>query len=127
MSVDVQASPSPGQPPRLQLVFSLDYEISPWFGVGVEQAGFYHFSTDNDGFGGRSAASLGLATRRERADAVPRRDIADRNMCSEVRCISALDGSDDVVARVGDDERVRRQLEPVRALEERGRRRATVA
>ena len=51
------------------LNFSLDYEISPWFGVGVEQAGFYHFSTDNDGFGGRSAASLDLLLGRD--DVVP--------------------------------------------------------
>jgi hypothetical protein len=51
------------------LNFSLDYEISPWVGVGVEQAGFYHFSTDNDGFGGRSAASLDLLLGRD--DVVP--------------------------------------------------------
>jgi outer membrane protein OmpA-like peptidoglycan-associated protein len=40
------------------LNFSFDYAVAPWIGVGVEQAGFYHFSTDNDGFGGRSAASV---------------------------------------------------------------------
>lgn len=40
--------------------FGLDYALLPWLGVGVEQAGFYHFDTDNDGFGGRSAASLDL-------------------------------------------------------------------
>jgi hypothetical protein len=51
------------------LNFSLDYEISPWVGVGVEQAGFYHFSTDNDGFGGRSVASLDLLLGRD--DVVP--------------------------------------------------------
>jgi hypothetical protein len=51
------------------LNFSLDYEVSPWIGVGVEQAGFYHFSTDNDGFGGRSAASLDLLLGRD--DVVP--------------------------------------------------------
>jgi hypothetical protein len=51
------------------LNFSLDYEISPWFGVGVEQAGFYHFSTENDGFGGRSLASLDLLLGRD--DVVP--------------------------------------------------------
>jgi hypothetical protein len=51
------------------LNFSLDYEISPWVGVGLEQAGFYHFSTDNDGFGGRSAASLDLLLGRD--DVVP--------------------------------------------------------
>lgn len=42
------------------LNFGLDYAVLPWLGVGVEQAGFYHFDTDNDGFGGRSAASLDL-------------------------------------------------------------------
>jgi outer membrane protein OmpA-like peptidoglycan-associated protein len=51
------------------LNFSLDYEISPWVGVGVEQAGFYHFGTDNDGFGGRSAASADLLLGRD--DVVP--------------------------------------------------------
>jgi outer membrane protein OmpA-like peptidoglycan-associated protein len=51
------------------LNFSLDYEISPWFSAGLEQAGFYHFSTDNDGFGGRSAASLDLLLGRD--DVVP--------------------------------------------------------
>jgi len=30
----------------------------PWLGVGLEQAGFYHFSSPDDGLGGRSAASL---------------------------------------------------------------------
>ncbi len=51
------------------LNFSLDYEISPWVGVGLEQAGFYHFSTDNEGFGGRSAASADLLLGRD--DVVP--------------------------------------------------------
>ena len=51
------------------LNLSLDYEISPWFSAGVEQAGFYHFSTDNEGFGGRSAASLDLLLGRD--DVVP--------------------------------------------------------
>ncbi|HJR22568.1 MAG TPA: OmpA family protein [Dongiaceae bacterium] len=51
------------------LNLSLDYEISPWFSAGLEQAGFYHFSTDNDGFGGRSAASLDLLLGRD--DVVP--------------------------------------------------------
>jgi outer membrane protein OmpA-like peptidoglycan-associated protein len=37
---------------------SFDYAVLPWLGVGLEQAGFYHFSTDDDGLGGRSAASL---------------------------------------------------------------------
>ena len=36
----------------------LDYAVLPWMSVGVEQAGFYHFDTDDDGFGGRSAGSL---------------------------------------------------------------------
>ena len=36
----------------------LDYAVLPWLGVGLEQAGFYHFDTRDDGFGGRSAASL---------------------------------------------------------------------
>ena len=51
------------------LNLSLDYEISPWFSAGVEQAGFYHFGTDNEGFGGRSAASLDLLLGRD--DVVP--------------------------------------------------------
>jgi hypothetical protein len=51
------------------LNFSLDYEISPWFSAGLEQAGFYHFASDNDGFGGRSAASLDLLLGRD--DVVP--------------------------------------------------------
>ena len=37
---------------------SLDYAVLPWMSVGVEQAGFYQFDTDDDGFGGRSAGSL---------------------------------------------------------------------
>ena len=51
------------------LNLSLDYEISPWVGAGLEQAGFYHFGTDNEGFGGRSAASLDLLLGRD--DVVP--------------------------------------------------------
>jgi outer membrane protein OmpA-like peptidoglycan-associated protein len=39
---------------------SFDYAVVPWVGVGLEQAGFYHFSTDDEGLGGRSAASLNL-------------------------------------------------------------------
>jgi outer membrane protein OmpA-like peptidoglycan-associated protein len=38
--------------------FSFDYAVAPWLGAGLEQAGFYHFSSDNDGFGGRTAASV---------------------------------------------------------------------
>lgn len=37
---------------------ALDVPVLPWLSVGVEQAGFYHFDTPNDGFGGRSVASL---------------------------------------------------------------------
>jgi hypothetical protein len=33
---------------------SLDYKIVDWASIGVEQAGFYHFETDDDGPGGRS-------------------------------------------------------------------------
>jgi hypothetical protein len=40
------------------LNISLDYAVLPWLGVGLEQAGFYHFSSPDDGLGGRSAASL---------------------------------------------------------------------
>ncbi len=36
----------------------LDYAVLPFLSLGVEQAGFYHFDTDNDGFGGRSAGSI---------------------------------------------------------------------
>lgn len=39
---------------------SLDSAVTSWLGVGVEQAGFYHFDTGNDGFGGRTAASVNL-------------------------------------------------------------------
>jgi len=37
---------------------SLDYAVLPWLSLGVEQAGFYHFDTEDDGFGGRTAGSL---------------------------------------------------------------------
>ena len=40
------------------LNFSVDVPVQPWLSVGVEQAGFYHFDTPNDGFGGRSVASV---------------------------------------------------------------------
>ena len=40
------------------LNLSFDYAALPWLGLGVEQAGFYHFSTDDDGFGGRTAGSV---------------------------------------------------------------------
>jgi hypothetical protein len=32
----------------------LDYKVTRWMTVGVEQAGFYHFDTKHDGAGGRS-------------------------------------------------------------------------
>lgn len=32
----------------------LDYKVTRWMTVGVEQAGFYHFDTHNEGFGGRT-------------------------------------------------------------------------
>jgi hypothetical protein len=36
------------------LNLSLDYKIVDWASIGVEQAGFYHFETDDDGPGGRT-------------------------------------------------------------------------
>ena len=36
------------------LNLSLDYRLADWVSVGVEQAGFYHFETRDDGLGGRS-------------------------------------------------------------------------
>jgi hypothetical protein len=36
----------------------LDYAVLPWLSVGLEQAGFYQFDTQDEGLGGRSAASL---------------------------------------------------------------------
>ncbi|WP_395018503.1 OmpA family protein [Dongia sp.] len=36
------------------LNLSLDYKPIDWMSVGVEQAGFYHFETDDDGPGGRT-------------------------------------------------------------------------
>jgi hypothetical protein len=32
----------------------LDYLLTDWFSFGIEQAGFYHFDTDDDGLGGRT-------------------------------------------------------------------------
>jgi hypothetical protein len=32
----------------------LDYKVTSWMTVGIEQAAFYHFDTGNDGFGGRT-------------------------------------------------------------------------
>jgi hypothetical protein len=37
-----------------------DFPVTPWLSVGLEQAGFYHFDTPNDGAGGRTVASLDL-------------------------------------------------------------------
>jgi len=36
------------------LNLSLDYRVVPWLSLGVEQAGFYHFDTHDDGPAGRS-------------------------------------------------------------------------
>jgi hypothetical protein len=33
---------------------SLDYLVTDWMTFGIEQAGFYHFDTDQDGVGGRT-------------------------------------------------------------------------
>lgn len=38
--------------------FSFDYAVMPWASVGVEQAVFYHFASDNNGAGGRTLGSL---------------------------------------------------------------------
>jgi hypothetical protein len=32
----------------------LAYKVTPWVSVGLQQAGFYHFKSGNDGFGGRT-------------------------------------------------------------------------
>jgi outer membrane protein OmpA-like peptidoglycan-associated protein len=37
---------------------SLDYAFLPWLSLGVEQAGTYHFNSENDGFVGRTAGSV---------------------------------------------------------------------
>ena len=42
------------------LNLSFDYRVLDWVSVGLEQAGFYHFATEDDGFGGRSAAGVDL-------------------------------------------------------------------
>ena len=39
---------------------SFDYAVARWLSVGLEQAVFYNFGTDDDGVGGRSAAGLDL-------------------------------------------------------------------
>jgi len=33
---------------------ALDYKLTNWMTIGIEQAGFYHFDSHNDGFGGRT-------------------------------------------------------------------------
>lgn len=40
------------------LNLSFDYAFLPWLGLGLEQAGFYHFGTDDEGFGGRTAGGV---------------------------------------------------------------------
>ena len=40
------------------LNLSFDYRLTDWLSLGLEQAGFYHFASDDDGFGGRSAAGV---------------------------------------------------------------------
>ena len=37
---------------------SFDYAVLDWLSLGLEQAVFYNFGTDDDGVGGRSAAGL---------------------------------------------------------------------
>lgn len=39
---------------------SADYTVLPWLGLGVEQAIFDHFNTEDEGFGGRTAGSVDL-------------------------------------------------------------------
>ena len=40
------------------LNLSYTYALTDWMGLGLEQAVFYNFGTEDDGFGGRSAAGL---------------------------------------------------------------------
>jgi len=40
------------------LNLSIDYAVLPWLGIGVEQAGAYHFGSEDEGVAGRSAGSL---------------------------------------------------------------------
>ena len=37
-----------------------DYAVLDWVGLSLEQAGFYNFLSEDDGFGGRSAAGLNV-------------------------------------------------------------------
>lgn len=43
-----------GHSQLIGLNLSLDYKVTSWMTLGVEQAGFYHFDTHSDGAGGRS-------------------------------------------------------------------------
>jgi hypothetical protein len=40
------------------LNLNFTYALTDWMGLNLEQAGFYNFGTEDDGFGGRSAAGL---------------------------------------------------------------------
>jgi hypothetical protein len=40
------------------LNLSFDYLLTDWLNLSLEQAGFYNFDTDDDGFGGRSVAGV---------------------------------------------------------------------
>ena len=40
------------------LNLSYTYAVTDWMGLGLEQAGFYNWGTEDDGFGGRTAAGL---------------------------------------------------------------------
>jgi hypothetical protein len=42
------------------LNLGFDYAVTDWLGLSLEQAGFYNFLSDDDGFGGRSAAGLNV-------------------------------------------------------------------
>ncbi len=42
------------------LNLSFDYAVTNWLGLSLEQAGFYNFLSEDDGFGGRSAAGLNV-------------------------------------------------------------------
>jgi hypothetical protein len=43
------------------LNLGFDYAVTDWLALSLEQAGFYNFLSEDDGFGGRSAAGLNLA------------------------------------------------------------------
>lgn len=40
------------------LNLNFTYAVTDWMGLNLEQAGFYNFGTEDDGFGGRSAAGV---------------------------------------------------------------------